>query len=103
MTNDSTIYLDHNATAPLLPEVVDAMAAALRQRHANPASQHEPGRQARRQLEAARERIVELLGGTTSGMRADKLVFTSGVPKRITWLFSGSPKPLPRRAIRHIS
>jgi cysteine desulfurase len=72
------IYLDHNATTPLLPEVAEAMRVATLEFPANPASQHRPGQQARRMLEDCRERIAGLLGGATSGMDADRLVFTSG-------------------------
>ena len=72
------IYLDHNATTPLLPEVADAVREASLRYHANPGSQHEPGRQARRALEQARQRIGELLGARTTGMNADRVIFTSG-------------------------
>jgi cysteine desulfurase len=72
------IYLDHNATTPLLPEVAEAMRVAALEFPANPASQHRPGQQARRALEDCRERIACLLGAETAGMDADRLVFTSG-------------------------
>jgi cysteine desulfurase len=68
------IYLDHNATTPILPEAADAVREASLRYGANPESQHEPGRQARRALEAARERIAEILGATAD----DRIVFTSG-------------------------
>jgi cysteine desulfurase len=41
------IYLDHNATTPLLPEVVDAMLPYLRDHFGNPSSGHELGLRAR--------------------------------------------------------
>ena len=72
------IYLDHNATSPMLPEVADAVREASLRFAANPDSQHELGRQARRALEEARQRIAELLGAKTGGMDADRLIFTSG-------------------------
>jgi cysteine desulfurase len=72
------IYLDHNATAPMLPEVADAVREASLRYAGNPASQHEPGRQARRALEAARESIADLLGAQTAGRETDQLLFTSG-------------------------
>ena len=74
----SLIYLDCNATTPIDPRVVEAMARAWQKCGANPASQHEPGRQARRTLEEAREGIAALLGAKTSGMDADQVIFTSG-------------------------
>ena len=61
------IYLDHNATTPVLPEVVEAMRACWAEPYLNPASQHEFGRRARRVLEDARDRIAELLGANTAG------------------------------------
>jgi cysteine desulfurase len=72
------IYLDHNATTPAFPEVVEAMRACWSEPCLNPASQHEFGRRARRVLEDARERIAELLGAKTSGTNADRVIFTSG-------------------------
>jgi cysteine desulfurase len=74
----SPIYLDHNATAPILPEVANAVREAGLRYPGNPGSQHEPGRQARRALEAARTRIGEILGARTTGMDADQVIFTSG-------------------------
>lgn len=75
---EACIYLDHNSTTPIDPRVVDAMTAVWRDGGANPASQHAPGRKARRMLEDAREAILALLGAKTSGMDADQLIFTSG-------------------------
>src|SRR5262245_15473720 len=72
------IYLDHNATTPIDPRVVEAMARAWQKGGANPASQHEPGRKVRRMLEESREGIGALLGAKTSGMDADRVIFTSG-------------------------
>ncbi len=73
-----SIYLDNNATTPLLPEVADAMREAALCYPANPASQHRAGQAARRALEQARERISQILGAKTTGMDADRLYFTSG-------------------------
>ena len=75
---EAPIYLDHNATAPLLPEVADAMRACYDEPYLNPASQHEFGRRARRRLEDARERIGELVGASMTGRNADAVIFTSG-------------------------
>lgn len=73
-----SIYLDHNATSPLLPAAAEALRAAWATAWANPASQHAAGRAARRVLEDARERVVRLLGGDPTGRSPDRLVFTSG-------------------------
>ncbi len=55
------IYLDHNATTPIRPEVVDAMERVLRDCFGNPSSTHAEGREAKRELDAARERVASLL------------------------------------------
>ena len=78
MRSDEPIYLDHNATTPIRPEVIDAMAECARHCHANPASQHSPGRAARRRLEAAREEIAELLGADPVSCPPDRVILTSG-------------------------
>jgi cysteine desulfurase len=72
-----TIYLDHNATTPTRPEVVEAMARCYAEYHANPASQHRPGQRAHRVLEDARERIAAILGADLTGPQADRLIFTA--------------------------
>jgi len=67
------IYLDHNATTPLLPEVVDAMLPYLRAHFGNPSSGHRYGGAARAGVERAREQIAVLLG-----CAPDEVFFTSG-------------------------
>jgi cysteine desulfurase len=71
------IYLDHNATTPIHPEVVRAMDRCYAEGYANPASQHRLGQRARKVLEDARERIAEILGADLSGAQPDRLIFTS--------------------------
>ncbi len=68
-----SIYLDHNATTPLAPEALQAMAAALRDLPGNPSSPHAAGRAARAAVEAARAEVAALLGAS-----AEEIVFTSG-------------------------
>ncbi|HVK16565.1 MAG TPA: cysteine desulfurase family protein, partial [Fimbriiglobus sp.] len=67
------IYLDHNATTPLLPEAWEAMRPVLAGAFGNPSSAHHAGRQARQHLEDARERVAALLGA-----HPDEVIFTSG-------------------------
>ena len=102
-----TVYLDHNATTPVLPVVADAMREAEQHGFANPASQHGPGRDARRIVERARERLLSLLGGEPNGMAADRLVFTSGGSEAndlaLRGLLSSRPKRLVISAIEHPS
>lgn len=65
-------YLDWNATAPLRPEALVAMLAALEET-GNPSSVHAEGRAARRLVEQARGQVAAAVGA-----RADDVVFTAG-------------------------
>jgi cysteine desulfurase len=67
------LYLDNNATTPLLPAVWDAMRPYLLQDYGNPASAHAFGRRARRALEDSRDRVAALLAAAP-----DEVIFTSG-------------------------
>ncbi len=67
------IYLDHNATTPLRPEVVEAMTRVLRDVPGNPSSVHAEGAAARAEVERARERVASLLG-----VRPDDILLTGG-------------------------
>ncbi len=58
------IYWDHNAGAPLLPEVAQLLSTAFARVAGNPSSVHQVGRQARRHLDSARERVAKVLGCT---------------------------------------
>ncbi|MBI3821715.1 MAG: cysteine desulfurase [Planctomycetes bacterium] len=69
----NAIYLDNNASTPMLPAVWEAMRPYLCDRPGNPASSHRFGRQARQALEDARERIAQLLDA-----HPDEVLFTSG-------------------------
>lgn len=65
-------YLDHNATTPVRPEAVEAVAHALTL-PGNPSSVHGEGRAARAAMERAREQVARLVGA-----KASNVVFTSG-------------------------
>jgi cysteine desulfurase len=56
------IYLDHNATTPLHPEVLDAMLPFYREQFGNPSSIHWAGRAVKSALETAREQVAGLIG-----------------------------------------
>jgi len=73
MNKEDPIYLDHNATTPIRPEVVDAMLPYLREHFGNPSSDHVYGARARAAVDRAREQVALLLG-----CDADEVVFTSG-------------------------
>ena len=68
-----TIYLDHAATTPLRPEVLEAMLPVLTDGFGNPSSAHGYGRAARAALDEAHERMASRLG-----VEAREIVFTSG-------------------------
>jgi cysteine desulfurase len=100
----NVIYLDHNSTTPLLPEVAEAMAACARERFGNPSSQHQIGRRARQALEAAREGIGRILGARVSGSQPDRVILTSGGSEANNLLLFGlarvlDPDPAPGEAI----
>jgi cysteine desulfurase len=67
------IYLDHNATTPVAPEVVDRMAVVLREEYGNASSVHHFGQRAKAAIDDARSAVAALLGADAS-----EIVFTSG-------------------------
>jgi cysteine desulfurase len=67
------VYLDSNASTPLLPEVFEAMRPYYLDRFGNASSIHHHGQHARAAVERARESVARLLG-----CRAAEIVFTSG-------------------------
>jgi cysteine desulfurase len=70
---EHAIYLDHNASTPLAPEVQEAMRPYLELAYGNPSSSHWAGRPARAAVEQARAQVATFLGA-----RAEEIVFTSG-------------------------
>ena len=67
------VYLDHNASTPVHPEVVEAMLPYFSERFGNPSSVHGFGREAREGLETAREQVAHFLR-----VGKEEVVFTSG-------------------------
>jgi cysteine desulfurase len=67
------IYLDHNATTPVAPEVLDAMLPYLRDQYGNPSSDHPIGRRAAAAVEQARAQVAALIGAEPGA-----IVFSSG-------------------------
>jgi cysteine desulfurase len=94
------IYLDHNATTPLDPAVLEAMVAVLREDFGNPSSLHWFGQRARAALDGARGQVASLIGAspneivfTGSGTESDNLALrgVSGMTRapRLKVLYSG--------------
>ena len=67
------IYLDHNATTPVAPEVLDIVTNVLEKQVGNPSSVHSIGRSARVLVDESREHVANLIGASPS-----EIVFTSG-------------------------
>jgi cysteine desulfurase len=67
------VYLDHNASTPVHPDVLAAMMPFFSEEYGNPSSIHSFGREARDAVETAREEIARFLG-----VSAEETVFTSG-------------------------
>jgi cysteine desulfurase len=67
------IYLDYNATTPVLPEVVDAMLPYLREHFGNPSSGHVYGQRSQSAVDRARQQVAGLIG-----CEASEIIFTSG-------------------------
>jgi cysteine desulfurase len=68
----NNIYLDHNATTPVLDEVFDAMEPYLKERWGNPSSIHWAGRGEKTALTEAREKVAEFMNATPA-----EIIFTS--------------------------
>ena len=78
------VYLDHAATTPLAPEVLEAMLPFLRDEYGNPSSIYGLARGARRALDEARESVAEVLGA-----RPGEIVFTSGGTESVNLAVKG--------------
>ncbi len=89
------IYLDHNATTPVLPEVVDAMLPYLREHFGNPSSGHVYGRRAHEAVERARAQVAALLGCDDG-----EVIFTSGGTEANNLAIRGVTEALGER--RHV-
>src|SRR5687767_14277058 len=67
------IYLDHNASTQVRPEVLEAMLPYFREHYGNPSSAHAFGQEARGAMEEARSKVAALLNATAS-----EICFTGG-------------------------
>jgi len=96
ISESSMIYLDHNATTPIAPEVAEAMKPYLGGLYGNPSSSHGLGRRAKQGLEEARCRVAELLG-----CLPEEVVFTSGGTESNNTVIKGVAQSLAKKG-RHM-
>ena len=82
------IYLDNNATTPVLPEVLDAMRPYFGEQFGNASSIHRHGQEARGAVERARDSMASLLG-----CRPAEIVFTSGGTEADNLAIAGLASP----------
>lgn len=97
------VYLDYNATTPVLPEVLDAMLPYLSQTVGNPSSVHRYGRMSRDAIEQARAQVASLVN-----VEPSQVVFTSGGTESNNLAVKGAcarlqPGRLAVSAIEHMS
>jgi cysteine desulfurase len=92
--NPQPIYLDHNATTPVLPDVVDAMLPYLREHFGNPSSRHVYGRRTQEAIERARRHVAALIGSD-----ADEIIFTSGGTEANNLAIRGTAARTSRRRV----
>jgi cysteine desulfurase len=82
------VYLDNNATTPVLPEVFEAMRPYFAERFGNASSIHHHGQDTRAAVENARESVAALLG-----CNAAEIIFTSGGTEADNLAIVGLTKP----------
>jgi len=91
------IYLDHNATTPLLPAVIDRMTEELREDFGNPSSVHHFGQQAKAAIDEARTNVANLIGADPS-----EVLFTSGGTEADNIAVRGAAEALEPTGKRHL-
>lgn len=85
-----TIYLDHNATCPPAPEVVEAVASAMRDGFGNAASPHVLGRASAMRVGEARDEVAALIGVAPS-----RVVWTSGATEALNTAMAAATHDAP--------
>ena len=68
MSQPGRVYLDHSATTPVDPRVVDAMMPFLTKKFGNPSSVHLFGQEARAAVDRARREVAALIGARPNEM-----------------------------------
>jgi cysteine desulfurase len=97
------VYFDHNATSPVLPEVLEAMLPYFNTSYGNPSSAHRFGREAREAVDRARERVAALLNAdpgeivfTGGGSESDNLALKGYLDAQ-----NGDPRHIVTSAVEH--
>ena len=93
----SRVYLDHNATTPVAPEVADRMDRAVRELWGNASSVHHFGQQAKAGVDDARSQVAALLGA-----EASEIVFTAGGTEGDNFALRGAAEALEPTGRRHL-
>lgn len=91
------IYLDHNATTPVDPAVIDAVADAMRDEFGNASSVHHFGQRAKARLDDARQDLATLIGAAPT-----EVVFTSGGTEADNLAIRGAAEALEPLGRRHL-
>jgi cysteine desulfurase len=93
----SRVYLDHNATTPIAPDVADRMDRAVRELWGNASSVHHFGQQAKAGVDDARSQVAALLGADAS-----EIVFTAGGTEGDNFALRGAAEALEPTGRRHL-
>jgi cysteine desulfurase len=91
------VYFDYNATTPLAPDVIDAVARATRDVFGNASSVHHFGQQAKAAMDDARSQVATLINGDPS-----EVVFTSGGTESDNFAIRGAAEASEPTARRHL-
>jgi cysteine desulfurase len=91
------IYLDHNATTPPFPAVIDRMTAVLGEEFGNPSSVHHFGQQAKAAVDDARTEVANLIGADPS-----EVLFTSGGTEGDNIAIRGAAEALEQTGKKHL-
>jgi len=94
--NQELIYLDHAATTPMYPEVLEEMLPYLTTAFGNPSSVYRLGQESKNAIELARKRVASELGAIES-----EIIFTSGGTESDNWAIRGAALQSKKRG-RHI-
>ena len=84
MEQKRSVYMDHAATTPTRPEVVEAMLPYFTERFGNPSSLYAVAREAKEAVEEARGRVAAAIGA-----KPEEVFFTSGGTEADNWAFKG--------------